>query len=568
MESLFVPKLFTVFKEGYSRHQFLRDLTAGITVGIVALPLAIAFAIASGVSPEKGLITAIVAGFLISALGGSRVQIGGPTGAFVVIILGVIQVYGLQGLIVSTILAGIILIGFGLLRLGTVIKYIPIPLVVGFTSGIALIIFSTQIRDFMGLTMGEVPDRFIGKWGAYFHSVSTLNPYALMIGAGTIMVTILFKKITTRIPGTIVAILLATAATYWLHLPVETIGSKFGAIPSVIPLPSLPEIDFSKMGLYLKPAFTIAMLGAIESLLSALVADGMISGSHRSNTELIGQGIANVFSGLFGGIPATGAIARTATNVKSGGRTPVAGIFHAFVLLLIMLLFGKWATLIPLSCLAGVLIIVAYNMSEWKAFVSIIRGSTHDVGVLITTFLLTVLVDLTLAIEIGIVLASLLFMHRMARITQIGSITDRFTTERPESGKEFPEELHIPKGCEVFEINGPFFFGVAYKFRDVLREIKRPPRILIIRMRNVPVIDTTGTHNLREIIRSFQSQGTKIILSGVQEEILSDLRKARIVFLVGKKNVLPHINDAVKRAHKVADELQKKTAKETVRTHV
>lgn len=559
MAYLFEPKLLTVLKEGYSRQQFFRDLGAGIIVGIVALPLAIAFAIASGVSPEKGLITAIVAGFLISALGGSRVQIGGPTGAFVVIVLGVIQVYGINGLIISTIMAGFILIGFGLLRLGTVIKFIPIPLVVGFTSGIALIIFSTQIKDFFGLTLTHVPDDFVGKWNAYFNAFSTLNWYALAVGLGTLLIAIYFKKITTKIPGTFVAIIIATAAVQIFHIPVESIGSKFGAIPFALHLPVIPEISFADIKLCLKPAFTIAMLGAIESLLSALVADGMISGSHRSNTELIGQGIANVFSGLFGGIPATGAIARTATNVKNGGRTPVSGMVHALVLLLIMLFFGKWATLIPLSCLAAILVVVAYNMSEYKSFISIAKGSANDVAVLLVTFLLTVLVDLTLAIEIGIVLAAMLFMRRMAMITQISSITSKFTTERTDTTADFPEELHIPKGCEVFEINGPFFFGVAYRFKDVLKEIKQPPKILIIRMRNVPVIDSTGIHNLREIIQSFKSQGTKIVLSGVKDEIFTELRKARIVFMVGKKNVLPHINEAVKRSHEIADELKKNT---------
>ncbi len=557
MAYLFEPKLLTVLKEGYSRQQFFKDLGAGIIVGIVALPLAIAFAIASGVSPEKGLITAIVAGFLISALGGSRVQIGGPTGAFVVIVLGVVQVYGINGLIISTIMAGFILIGFGLLRLGAVIKFIPIPLVVGFTSGIALIIFSTQIKDFFGLTLARVPDDFAGKWSAYLNALNTVNWYALTVGLGTILIAIYFKKITTKIPGTFVAIIIGTAAVQIFHIPVETIGSKFGAIPSALPLPMIPEVSLADIKLYVKPAFTIAMLGAIESLLSALVADGMISGSHRSNTELIGQGIANVFSGLFGGIPATGAIARTATNVKNGGRTPVSGMIHALVLLLIMLFFGKWATLIPLSCLAAILVIVAYNMSEYKSFISIAKGSANDVAVLLTTFLLTVLVDLTLAIEIGIVLAAMLFMHRMAMITQISSITSKFTTERTDTSADFPEELHIPRGCEVFEINGPFFFGVAYRFRDVLREIKQPPKILIIRMRNVPVIDSTGIHNLREIIQSFRSQGTKVVLSGVKDEIFLELRKARIVFMVGKKNVLPHISEAVRRSHEIADELEK-----------
>jgi len=557
VERLFQPKILRVLREGYTRKQFVRDLSAGTIVGIVALPLAIAFAIASGLSPERGLIMAVVAGFLVSALGGSRVQIGGPTGAFVVIVLGVVQQYGINGLIISTILAGLILIGFGLLRLGSVIKFIPMPLVVGFTSGIAVIIFTSQVKDLMGLQL-DLPESFGAKWLAYFRSVHLTNPYSVGVAAATVLIAVYFKKITTRLPGSFVAILALTAAVQLFHLPVDTIGSKFGEIPSSIPAPAFPNIRLADLAVYIQPAFTIAMLGAIESLLSALVADGMISSSHRSNTELIGQGIANVFSGLFGGIPATGAIARTATNVKNGGRTPVSGMVHAAVLLLIMLAFGRWATLIPLSCLAGILLIVAYNMSEWKSFLSVARGSANDVAVLLTTFLLTILVDLTLAIEIGMVLAAMLFMRRMALITKISSVTERFSGEQADSA-EFPEMLRIPKGCEVYEINGPFFFGVAYKFREVLREIKTAPRILIIRMRNVPVVDTTGIHNLREMIRSFQHQGTKVILSGVKDDIYTELKKARIVFLVGKKNVLPSVAEAVVRANEVAAGMDRKT---------
>ncbi|MEP6846989.1 MAG: SulP family inorganic anion transporter, partial [Panacibacter sp.] len=412
---MFKPKLFDTLRN-YSSKQFSKDLVAGLIVGIVALPLAIAFAIASGVSPEKGLFTAVIAGFIVSALGGSKVQIGGPTGAFIVIVYGIVQQYGVNGLIIATFIAGVLLIIMGLARLGTVIKFIPHPLIVGFTSGIALIIFSSQIKDFFGLQMGVVPADFLYKWESYFTHLESVNVYAAAMAAATVVIIFLWPRVTHKLPGSLIAILITTAAVEILHLPVETIGSRFGAIPSSLPKPVIPDLDFDTIKNLIRPAFTIALLGGIESLLSAVVSDGMIGGNHRSNMELVAQGTANIFSSLFGGIPATGAIARTVTNVKNGGRTPVAGITHAFTLLLIMLFVGKWAALIPMATLAGILVVVAYNMSEWENFISVLKGSRSDIAVLLTTFLLTVLIDLTVAIEVGMVLAAFLFMRKMIRI--------------------------------------------------------------------------------------------------------------------------------------------------------
>lgn len=456
MNSIFKPKLFTVLK-GYNLQLFQKDVFAGIIVGIVALPLAIAFAVASGVSPEKGLVTAIVAGFLISFLGGSRVQIGGPTGAFIVIVYGIVSTYGLQGLLISTFLAGLILIAFGLLRLGTVLKYIPHPLIVGFTSGIALVIFSTQMKDAFGLQIDAIPSEFISKWICYFSNFSNLNWYAVAITGATILITLFAGKLIPKIPGSFVAILGITGLVQVFNLPVNTIESVYGSIPNSINF-DFPNIDWTTIPAYIQPAFTIAILGAIESLLSAVVADGMIGGNHRSNTELIAQGIANLFSPIFGGIPATGAIARTATNVKNGGRTPIAGIIHAITLLLIMLVFGKWAKLIPMSCLAGILIVVSYNMSEWRSFRSILKSSKFDIAVLLTTFFLTVLVDLTVAIEIGIVLASLIFMYRMSKINGVF----QFESE----SDEIQNYNQIPKEIEIYEISGPFFFAAAKSYQE------------------------------------------------------------------------------------------------------
>ncbi|MBK6730960.1 MAG: sulfate permease [Bacteroidetes bacterium] len=548
---MFVPKLFVTLKT-YTKEQFYKDLIAGIIVGIVALPLCIAFAIASGVSPEKGLITGVIGGFLISFLGGSRVQIGGPTGAFIVIVYGIVQEFGIEGLIYATFLAGIILVIMGLARMGSIIKFIPHPLIVGFTSGIALIIFSSQMKDFFGLTMGDVPADFVEKWQAYFLNFGTINMYAIVIAISTILISILIPKISRKIPGSLVAILIATICVSIFQIDVETIGSKFGEISSSFPAPHFSFIDFATLQKLIAPAFTIALLGGIESLLSAVVSDGMIGGSHKSNVELVGQGVANIVSSLFGGIPATGAIARTATNVKNGGRTPVAGIVHSITLLLIMLVFGEWATLIPLSCLAGILVVVAYNMSEWRSFISVLRTSKSDAAVLLSTFALTVFVDLTVAIEIGMVLAVFLFMRRMTQITNVNIITDEINEADDEKAIS---KYKVPEGVEVFEITGPMFFGAAYKFKESMKFMEKPPKVLIIRMRLVPVIDATGLHTLKEVFQQARNQGTKLILSGVQQGLFIELEKSRLIFLVGKANVCDDIDDALERANMLLKEM-------------
>ncbi len=550
---MFKPKLFSTLKD-YSLQQLRADLTAGVVVGIVALPLAIAFAIASGVSPEKGLFTAIIGGFIISAFGGSRVQIGGPTGAFIVIVYGIVTKYGIEGLTIATLMAGVMLIIMGLVRLGSVIKFIPHPLIVGFTSGIALIIFSSQVKDFFGLKMGNVPADFIYKWGAYFSHFNSVSWYAIAIGIGTILLAMYFSKITRWVPGSLVAIILATLAVHLFHLPVETIGSRFGSIPSSLPMPVIPHMDFATIKELILPAFTIALLGGIESLLSAVVADGMIGGKHRSNIELIAQGGANIFSSIFGGIPATGAIARTATNVKSGGRTPIAGITHAITLLIIMLFVGKWASLIPLSCLAGILVVVSFNMSEYKSFIAMLRGPKSDVIVLVATFLLTVLVDLTIAIEIGMVLAAFLFMRRMTQLSNVEVITKDLSDSDAADDPNATSKYVIQKGIEVFEITGPFFFGAAYKFKESMEFVESPPKVLIIRMRSVPVIDATGIHTLEEVFRRSGKSKIKFVLSGVQPAVLEEIKKSGLLAEVGESNVHPHFDAALKWANKIVME--------------
>ncbi|MBN2610653.1 MAG: STAS domain-containing protein [Bacteroidales bacterium] len=539
MKYIFKPKIISLVQHDLiGRKQLTTDIFAGVVVGIVALPLAIAFAVASGVSPDKGLVTAVIAGFIISLLGGSRVQIGGPTGAFVVIVYTIIQKYGIDGLIISTVMAGIILIIFGLLKLGTLLKFIPHPLVIGFTSGIALVIFSIQVKDAMGLT-GSVPSGFIEKWAYYFSSAGNMNWSSILICLVTIIITLFSKKITAKIPGSFIAIILVSTGVYLSGADVATIGSVFGDIPSGFKL-TLPQIKIENIAEYMGPALTIALLGGIESLLSAVVSDGMIGSTHRSNTELIAQGIANVLTPFFGGIPATGAIARTATNVKNGGRTPVAGIVHALTLLLIMLFFGKYAGLIPMSCLAGILMVVAYNMSEWKSFVSILRGSVFDIIVLLTTFFLTVLVDLTVAIEIGVVLSSLLFMKRMAD-------AGKYSIAEPDI--DLAENYSdIPKSIGIFEVSGPFFFGSAKEYSELMKSTGQKSKVLIIRMRHVPFIDSTGIHNLREAIKNIQAGGTKVMLSGVNEIVRQDLVRGRIVFLIGKANVFEKFSDAIEIA--------------------
>jgi SulP family sulfate permease len=537
MNFIFKPKLLSVIK-GYNAQSFQKDLFAGIIVGIVALPLAIAFAVASGVSPEKGLITAIIAGFIISMLGGSRVQIGGPTGAFIVIVYGIVQQYGLDGLMISTFLAGIILILFGLLRLGTILKFIPHPLIVGFTSGIALVIFSTQIKAALGLEIADVPSEFIGKWAAYLTHLASFNIYAVGISIGTILISIYAGKIIPKVPGSFIAILLMTTLVQVFQLPVSTIESIYGSIPNSIHF-DLPSIDWGNLHNYFAPAITIALLGAIESLLSAVVADGMIGGNHRSNTELIAQGIANVFSPIFGGIPATGAIARTATNVKNGGRTPIAGMIHAITLLLIMLVFGQWAKLIPMSCLAGILIVVSYNMSEWRSFRSILKSSRFDIIVLLTTFFLTVLVDLTIAIEIGIVLAALIFMYRMSKINGVMPLEIE--------SDEIQNYNDLPKQIEIYEISGPFFFAAAKRYQELLCNLKSNTKVLIIRMRHVPFIDSTGIKNFSEIIKELERKKRKIILSGVNKEVLDELNRSEIADFIPQEHIFDSFEGAIEK---------------------
>ena len=547
---MFVPKLFTTLKS-YSRSQFVADLGAGTVVGIVALPLAIAFAIASGVAPEQGLFTAIIAGFLISALGGSRVQIGGPTGAFVVIVFGIVQQHGMGGLMVATMMAGVILIILGLAKLGGAIKLVPWPIVTGFTSGIALIIFASQVRDFLGLRMESVPAEFIEKWIAYAEAAGTMNPWAVAVAAATVVIVVFWPNVERRLPSPFVALIATTAAVQLLGLPVETIGARFGPIDASLSMPSLPDIAPSMIPLLVGPAFTIALLAAVESLLSAVVADGMIGGRHRSNMELVAQGIANIASPLFGGIPATGAIARTATNVKSGGRTPVAGIVHAAILLVITLFFGRWAALIPMATLAGILVVVAYKMSEWRVFRSELRAPRSDVLVLLTTFVLTVLVDLTVAIEVGMVLAAFLFMRRMAEVSNVRFVTREFAeTEEDVADPNAVRRRTVPKGVEVYEIDGPFFFGAAEKFRETLFDVAKKPRVLIIRMRNVPAIDATGLRAFTELVHRSRQAGTLVILSDVHAQPMVALARSSLLDEIGDQNVFGNIDDALNGARR------------------
>jgi SulP family sulfate permease len=547
-----VPKLVTTLKT-YDRTQLAHDLAAGVIVGIVALPLAIAFAIASGVTPDRGLYTAVIAGFLISALGGSRVQIGGPTGAFVVIVYGIVQKYGVDGLLVATLMGGVILIGFGLARMGGAIKFIPFPVVTGFTSGIALIIFASQVKDLLGLGMGAVPADFIDKWTAYLRHLGTVNPSAVLVAGVTLAILVLWQRLKFRIPGPFVALVVTTAMVHVLHLPVETIGSRFGSIDAGFPRFALPHVSLATASALVGPAFTIAILAGIESLLSAVVADGMIGGKHRSNMELVAQGVANIVSPLFGGIPATGAIARTATNVKSGGRTPIAGITHALTLLVITVFFGRWAGLIPMATLAAILVVVAYHMSEWRTFRAEFRAPKSDLAVLLTTFLLTVLVDLTVAVEVGMVLAAFLFMRRMAEVTNVSAITREFD-EDADNGERDPNALGrrvVPRGVQVYEINGPFFFGAAEKFKETMTQLQGTPKVLIVRMRNVPAIDSTGLNALRDVVNRFRRDGTRVILSDVHAQPMAALQRSALGEELPEEDLVGNIDDAlnVARVH-------------------
>lgn len=553
----FRPKLISALRH-YSMSRFKDDLIAGIVVGIVALPLAIAFGIASGVSPTVGLITAIIGGFLVSACGGNSVQIGGPTGAFIVIVYSIIQNYGLQGLAIATLMAGLILILLGLFHLGTVIKFIPYPIVVGFTSGIALTIFSTQINDFFGLGLKDVPSDFLSKWGVFISNFGHIDLPTLGVGVVSLLIIILTPKISKKLPGSLIAIIIVTALVYFLKeampgLNVETIGDRFGNLPTDIPQPQGFELSMNTINILLPSAFTIAILCAIESLLSATVADG-VTGSHtNSNTELIGQGIANVVVPFFGGIPVTGAIARTMTNITNGGRTPVAGIIHTVVLLMIFLFLMPLINLVPMSCLAAVLIVVSYNMSGWRTVVGIFKAPKSDVSVLIVTFLLTVIFDLTIAIEIGLLLAVILFLRRVMENTEIKVYSEQLDVAEGTEATQH-EVLDVAPGVSVYEIDGPFFFGVATKFDEMMRStLGAKPVVRIIRMRKVPFIDATAVHNLELLIKSSQSEGIHIVLSGVNPQVRQTLIKAGVDRLVGNDHICDHITRAVVMANKIAD---------------
>jgi len=545
-----VPKIVTALKD-YNREKFVGDLVAGLIVGVVALPLAIAFAIASGVTPDRGLWTAIVAGLLISLLGGSMVQVGGPTGAFVVIVYGIVQKYGIDGLTVATLMAGVILIGMGLAKLGTMIKFIPYPVVTGFTSGIAVIIFSGEIRDLLGLQMGVLPADFIGKWIAYARTATGFTPSAVAVSLVALAIILVWPKVNRRIPGPFVALIVTTLLVKAMHLPVETIATRFGGIGASVPHPQFPHLTLVEITALVGPAFTIALLAAIESLLSAVVADGMTGGRHRSNMELVAQGVANIASSVFGGIPATGAIARTATNVKNGARTPVAGIIHALTLLVITVFAGRWAGLIPMATLAAILVVVSYHMCEWRTFLSELRSPKGDVAILLTTFFLTVLIDLTVAISVGMVLAAFLFMKRMAEVTNVRALTQEFD-EDPVDGSSSDEtgilSRDIPPGVEVYEINGAFFFGAAETFKDTLARIAGKPKVLIIRMRNVLLLDSTGMHALKDVVHRSRKDGTAVLLSDVHMQPLVALTGSIVLEEIGSENVFSNLEDALQCA--------------------
>ena len=545
MNSIFKPKLYVVLKQGYNRQLFKKDLYAGFIVGIMALPIVIAFAIASGLTPDKGLVTAIIAGLIVSVLGGSRFQIAGPTGVFIVIVYGIVQKYGLDGLMISTIMAGLMLIGFGLLKLGTIIKYIPHPLIVGFTSGIALILFSNQVKDALGLQIDQLPSDFVETWAAYFSNVGPINYFALIITIATVLISIVGGKMFKKVPGSFLAIILVTFAVTLLKLPVATIQSVFGDIPSTFSFHA-PRFELNSLRTYIQPAFTIALLGAIRSLLSTVVADGMTSSTHRSNTELVAQGVANIVTPFFGGFPATGALARTAASIKNGGRTPVAGVIHAITLLLIMLVFGKWITLVPMACIAGILIVVAYNMSEWRSFVMIVKGSKYDVLVLLISFFLTVFVDLTTAFEVGMVLSAMLFIQRMSKLSNI---------ELVDIDNDIIESYSLlPKGVDVYEISGPFFFAAAQSYKATLKGLAADSKVLILRMRHVPFIDATGIRNFKEVVRDFKIRKVAIILSGVRPKVHQALVDCGLAEEIGNDLICDNFGDAVKKA---TEELEK-----------
>jgi len=556
---VFVPKLVTTLRH-YDRKTAVSDITAGVIVGVVALPLSIAFAIASGVPPQAGLYTAIIAGAVVAMLGGSRVQIAGPTGAFVVIIYGIVQQHGVAGLTIATIMAGVILVALGLARLGGAIKFIPHPVVTGFTSGIALIIFTGQLRDMFGLQVTRMPATFLGQVGVLAEMVTTSNMWAPVVGVLAVLTVVYWPRVSTRIPSPFVALIWTTAAVHLLDIPVETIGSRFGTIDASFPAFHIPAISLERARALVAPAFAIAVLGGIESLLSAVVADGMTGGRHRSNMELVGQGVANIVTPMFGGIPATGAIARTATNIRSGGRTPVSALVHSATLLAITLFFGQWVALIPMATIAGILVIVAYHMSEWHTFRAMLRAPRSDVAVLLVTFGLTVFVDLTVALGVGMVLASFLFMRKMADLTEIRAVTDAFADDEAYdvSGAT---PVGVPPGVEIFEIDGPFFFGAAETFKETIGALARPPKVLMLRMRKVGLLDATGLALLRDLAskqRPGDTSGFTLVLSEVQPQPMQAIKDARLLELIGIDNCAPDIELAMARVHTLLNESRPK----------
>lgn len=542
---MLIPKLFTCLKQ-YSKEQFIKDLTAGIIVAIIAFPLSIALAIASGVSPEKGLFTAIVGGFIISFLGGSRVQIGGPTGAFVIIIYGIIQKYGLDGLIVATLIAGFFLLLMGFLRFGSIIKYIPDPITSGFTTGIAITIFSTQIKDFFGLNIKNVPSEFLPKWISYIKGIHALNIGTLLIGCLSLGIIILWPKINKKIPGTLIAIIAATLITSLFHLHIDTIGSRFGSISGALPSITIPKLNLKMINELLIPGLTIAVLAAVESLLSAVVADGMIGGKHRSNMELVAQGAANIFSALFGGIPVTGAIARTAANIKNGGRTPISGIVHSITLMIIMVLFLPYMNLVPMTTLAAILIMVSYNMGEWEIFKRLSKASKSDAAVYLVTFSLTIFLDLVVAISIGLILASLLFMKRMSDVTNVSYVLD---ASEDEEVNELLNDINTTNDISIYEISGPFFFGAADKFINAIRETNNFTKILLIKLEHVPAMDATAYHGLEMLYDMCKKHKTKLIFIGLQSQPYFMLKKYGFIDIIGKENFCKTTEEGIYRAN-------------------
>lgn len=541
------PKLITVFREGYTRKQFQGDLLGGLTVGVVALPLAIALAIASGVKPEQGLYTAIFAGIVIAALGGSRAQISGPTGAFIVIVYGIVQKYGYDGLVVATLIAGVLLVIMGLVRMGAFLKFVPYPVVIGFTSGIALIIFSSQVNDLLGLQLEKVPADFVEKWIAYVRHIATIDPYAVAVGLASLLIIVIWPKVTRRVPGPLIAILAVTFVVQFFQIPVATIATRFGGVPGTLPMPHFPVVTWSLVQEMFSPAITIAILAGLESLLAAVVADGMMGTRHRSNMELIAQGTGNIVSVMFGGIPATGAIARTATNIKSGGTTPVSAIIHCIFLLLVLLFIGKWAAMIPMATLAAILVVVAYNMSEWREFRHLLSSPRGDIAVLLATFFLTVFIELTVAIQVGILLAAFLFLQKMSTETHVDLITENLKEDEEFEGRDMTD-VKIPQGVEVFEIYGSLFFGAVRQFKESIRVVATKPKVLILRMRQVPTIDASGIHVLEELADETLENGQIIVFSAVSRSVFRVMRKSGFVDKVGRKHFAGDIFSALEIA--------------------